>query len=57
MKIIISILILLTISYKAFAIQYNVDEFCNYIETTIEKKTFNNEILQKLSTIYKNVCD
>lgn len=56
MKIFISILILLTISFKSFAIQYNVDEFCNYIETIIEKNTFNNEILQKLSAIYKNVC-
>mgnify|MGYP000896375296 FL=1 len=57
MKIFISILILLTISFKAFAIQYNVDEFCDYIETTIEKNTFNNEILQKLSAIYENVCN
>ena len=57
MKIFISILILLTISFKAFAIQYKVDEFCNYIETTIEKNTFNNEILQKLSAIYENVCN
>ena len=57
MKIFISILIFFTISFKAFAIQYNVDEFCNYIETTIEKNTFNNEILQKLSAIYENVCN
>ena len=57
MKIITLILFLSIFSIKVNAIQYNIEEFCAYIQLNLQKNSFNNETLQELSTIYENICE